>query len=46
MQELLKEREQARKKKDWARADEIREKMSSAGWAIEDTPKGPRLKKA
>jgi len=42
---LLKEREEARKKKDFARADEIRNKIREMGWAVEDTPSGPRVRK-
>ncbi len=40
---LLKEREEARKAKDYKRADEIREIIRSKGWLIKDTPQGPRL---
>lgn len=43
--DALKARELARKEKNWARADEFREKIHSAGYLIEDTPQGPRLKK-
>ena len=35
----------AKKAKDFKRADEIRAELKSKGWAIEDTPKGPKLKK-
>jgi cysteinyl-tRNA synthetase len=35
----------AKKAKDFKRADEIREELKSKGWTIEDTPKGPKLKK-
>jgi cysteinyl-tRNA synthetase len=35
----------AKKAKDFKRADAIREELKSKGWAIEDTPKGPKLKK-
>jgi cysteinyl-tRNA synthetase len=43
---LLDERQAARKAKDFKRADAIREELRQKGWVIEDTPKGPRLKKA
>lgn len=46
VQELLDEREEARKQKDFARADEIRQKIEEAGYIIEDTPKGPKVKKS
>lgn len=42
---LLEERQTARQAKDFKRADAVREQMKAAGWLIEDTPKGPRLKK-
>ena len=42
---LLNERQAARKAKDFARADAIRNDLKSKGWVIEDTPKGPKLKK-
>jgi len=38
--ELIKERQEARKSKDFNKADEIRNKLSSLGVDIEDTPKG------
>jgi cysteinyl-tRNA synthetase len=42
---LVKERQQARRGKDFARADAIRETLSQQGWTIEDTPDGPRVKR-
>ncbi|MBI5775393.1 MAG: cysteine--tRNA ligase [Verrucomicrobia bacterium] len=42
---LLDERQAARKAKDFKRSDAIRDELKAKGWAIEDTPKGPRLKK-
>lgn len=42
---LVKEREEARKKKDWAKADEIRAKLKEKGIILEDTPEGVRWKK-
>jgi cysteinyl-tRNA synthetase len=38
---LVNEREQARKLKDYARADVIREKLSERGIVVQDTPEGP-----
>jgi cysteinyl-tRNA synthetase len=38
----LEEREAARAEKDWARADAIRDRIASAGIAVEDTPDGPK----
>ncbi|MBT5847237.1 MAG: cysteine--tRNA ligase, partial [Verrucomicrobiales bacterium] len=42
---LLEERAEARKAKDFARADAIRDELAKEGWTIEDTPKGARLKR-
>jgi cysteinyl-tRNA synthetase len=42
---LAEARVAAKKAKDFKRADEIREELKSKGWTIEDTPKGPKLKK-
>ncbi|MGN6644214.1 MAG: cysteine--tRNA ligase [Verrucomicrobiota bacterium] len=42
---LLEARQAARKAKDFKRSDEIRDELKSKGWVIEDTPKGPKLKK-
>jgi len=42
--ELAEERILAKKAKDFKRADIIREQIKSKGWAIEDTPKGIKLK--
>ncbi|HTA30905.1 MAG TPA: cysteine--tRNA ligase [Candidatus Cybelea sp.] len=42
---LLEERQAARKARDFKRADAIRDELKAKGWVIEDTPKGPRLKK-
>ena len=43
---LAKERQAARKTKDFARSDQIRDELAAQGWVIEDTPKGPRVKRA
>lgn len=42
---LLDERQAARKAKDFKRSDAIRDELKAKGWVIEDTPKGPRLKR-
>jgi len=42
---LLTDRILARKGKDFKRADAIRDELKAKGWVIEDTPKGPKLKK-
>ncbi len=38
-------REQARKFRDWAKADVLRQKLQQKGFQIEDTPSGPLIKK-
>lgn len=40
------ERQQARKKRDFARADALRDELAAEGWTIEDTPAGPIVKRA
>jgi cysteinyl-tRNA synthetase len=35
------EREEARRKKDWATADQLRNELHAWGWAVEDTSEGP-----
>ena len=42
---LLEERQAARKAKDFKRSDAIRDELKANGWIIEDSPKGPKLKK-
>lgn len=42
---LLEARQAARKEKNFKRSDEIRAELQAKGWVIEDTPKGPKLKK-
>jgi len=37
---LINEREEARKNKDWKKADEIRDRVNKLGYAINDTPEG------
>jgi cysteinyl-tRNA synthetase len=42
---LLDARQAARKAKDFKRADAIRDELKAKGWVIEDTQKGPKLKR-
>lgn len=42
---LLEQRQAARKAKDFKRSDAVRDELKAKGWLIEDTPKGPRLKR-
>jgi len=34
---LINQREEYRKNKDWQKSDEIRDKLESIGWQIEDS---------
>ena len=42
----LQERQEARKDRDFARADAIRDELTEAGVVVEDTPQGARWKLA
>ena len=42
---LVQQRQQARQEKRWKDADALRERVSEAGYEIEDTPQGPRLRR-
>ncbi len=41
---LAAERTEVRLAKNWARADEIRDRLKELGWEVRDTPEGPKLK--
>ena len=43
---LIKEREAARKAKDWKKSDELRKALSDKGVLIEDAPGGTKWKLA
>lgn len=43
--ELVKKRENARKSGDFKQSDKLRHEIKKLGFEIEDTPKGPRVKK-
>mgnify|MGYP003344113529 CR=1 FL=1 len=46
IQALVEERQAARQRKDFQRADAIRDELQAQGWVIEDTPRGARAKRA
>ena len=43
---LVQKRVEAKKAKDFATADAIRDELKAQGWIIEDSPAGPRVSKA
>jgi cysteinyl-tRNA synthetase len=43
--DLVLARQEARRAKDFARADALRDQLAAAGWILEDTPDGPRVKR-
>ena len=45
IEKLIEERQQARKNKDWALADKIRDDLKAQGIVLEDTPQGVRWSK-
>ena len=45
LEELLIKRAEAKRNKDWAAADAIRDEVKAAGYMIVDTPEGAKLKK-
>ena len=46
VEELINQRQQARKEKNWKLADEIRDKLKDMGIVLEDTPQGVKWKRA
>ncbi|RJQ37824.1 cysteine--tRNA ligase [Candidatus Parcubacteria bacterium] len=44
IQKLAQEREEARQAKNWQEADRLRDAMKTAGFSVEDTPTGPRIR--
>jgi cysteinyl-tRNA synthetase len=42
-QKLMEEREEARGAKDFARADELRDRLAKLGWTVRDSADGPSL---
>jgi cysteinyl-tRNA synthetase len=46
VKELLEAREEARKNKDWEKADEVRRRINMLGYLVEDSASGPKVTKA
>jgi cysteinyl-tRNA synthetase len=44
--ELVRQRDEARDRKDFAAADRIRDELVAAGWVVEDTPGGTKVRRA
>jgi len=42
---LAEQRQQARVRKAWSEADDLRRKITDLGWSVMDTPEGPKLSK-
>ena len=40
---LLEERAEARKNKQWADSDRIRDELAAMGWAVKDTKEGQKV---
>lgn len=45
IKKLIKERERARKNKDFKKSDELRDKINSLGYEVKDTPEGQKISK-
>ena len=45
VEDLVREREEVRKNKEWEKSDELRKKIEVLGYLIEDTPGGPIVRK-
>ena len=43
--DMMREREEARKNKNWARSDELRAAIQAAGYILEDTKQGQKVRK-
>lgn len=46
VQNLAREREEARKRQDWEEADELRKKIEDTGYTVSDGPNGPVITRA
>ena len=45
VKKLVEEREEARKKEEYDKADKLRGKIKEEGFSVDDTPEGPEIKK-
>jgi cysteinyl-tRNA synthetase len=44
VRQMVEERQKARKNKDFQRADDLRDRIAAAGYVVEDTPDGIRIR--
>lgn len=44
--ERVRQREAARRARQWAEADRLRDELRTLGWIVQDTPQGPKVKRA
>jgi cysteinyl-tRNA synthetase len=44
VRELARQRDEARRARDWGRADALRDRIRAAGFAVEDRPDGPLIR--
>ena len=42
---MVQERAEARKNRDWAKSDELRDRIIKAGYILEDTKQGQKVRK-
>ena len=45
VEKIIKERDGARKNKDWAKSDDLRKKLESLGYKVEDGKDGTKVSK-
>jgi cysteinyl-tRNA synthetase len=43
--ELVRRRDEARGQRDWALADQLRDELTAAGWVVEDSAEGTRIRR-
>jgi cysteinyl-tRNA synthetase len=43
--QLVAERDEARRARDFARADALRDELVARGWTVEDTPSGTAIRR-
>ena len=43
--DLVRRRDEARARRDWASADDLRQRLTALGWLVEDGPDGTRIRR-